>query len=147
VRREIGTEGGYPGGASYGAGGKGLSVPDGAAAALSSLCLLHCLLLPLAFALSPVIFGITEEALHGPAWLHWALILVAAPASIYALAAGAAAHGARAPWRLAVLGFAAVAAGAAAHGLGPIEQGLTLVGGLLVALAHWLNWRARRCRG
>ncbi len=117
---------------------------DRAAAALSSLCLLHCLLLPVGLGLAPVISGLSGEALHGPAWLHWALIAIAAPVSVYALWRGIEVHGDQLPWKLAALGFALMSTGALAHGFGAAEQLLTVLGGLVVALAHWKNWRARR---
>jgi hypothetical protein len=116
---------------------------DGAAAALSSLCLLHCLLLPLGLGLAPVFNGLSGEALHGPAWVHWVLLALAAPFSIHALRRGMQVHGDRRPWKLALAGFLAMALGAALHGRDPLEQLLTVGGGLLVALAHWRNWKAR----
>ncbi len=117
---------------------------DGAAAALSSLCLLHCLLLPIGLGLAPVVSGLSGGELHGAAWVHWVLLAVAAPVSIYALWRGMAFHGDHLPWKVAALGFALMAAGALAHGAGPAEQILTVLGGLVVAFAHWRNWRARR---
>jgi membrane protein implicated in regulation of membrane protease activity len=117
---------------------------DTAAAALSSLCLVHCLLLPLGLGLAPVISGLSGEALHGPIWIHWALLALAAPVSVYALWRGHELHGDPIPWRLAALGFAMMAAGALTHGFSPAEQLLTVVGGVIVAAAHWRNFRARR---
>lgn len=118
---------------------------DGAAALMSSLCLVHCLLLPLALALSPMLaVGLADELLHGPVWVHWLLIGLAAPVSVYALWRGAAQHGSRTPWLLAALGFVLMAAGALAHGFGPIEPILTVAGGIIVAFAHWRNWKARK---
>lgn len=116
---------------------------DGAAAALSSLCLLHCLLLPLGLGLAPMISGLSGDALHGPVWLHWALLALAAPVSVYALWRGMEHHGDGRPWKLALLGFVLMAAGALSHDKGPQEQVLTVLGGLAVALAHWRNWKAR----
>ena len=118
---------------------------DGAAAILSSLCLVHCLLLPLALALLPMLAaGVADELVHGPMWVHWLLIGLAAPVSIHALRRGSQAHHRHSPWLLAFLGFALMAAGALAHGLGPIEPALTVSGGLVVAFAHWRNWKARK---
>ncbi|MFN7399060.1 MAG: MerC domain-containing protein [Sandaracinobacter sp.] len=116
---------------------------DGVAAALSSLCLVHCLLLPLALGLAPAVSGLTGELLHGPIWVHWALLALAAPFSIYALRRGVESHGDGLPWKLAVTGFALMAAGALSHDRGLQEQVLTVIGGLLVAGAHWRNWKAR----
>jgi hypothetical protein len=117
---------------------------DGAAAALSSLCLLHCLLLPLGLALAPALNGLVDGLLHGPVWVHWALLLLAAPVSVYALWRGVAAHGDSRPWKIALAGFLMMAGGALAHGIMPLEPLLTVAGGLVVALAHWRNWSARR---
>ena len=116
---------------------------DGAAAALSSLCLLHCLLLPVGLGLAPVLGNLAGSDLHGPVWLHWALLAVAAPVSVYALWRGALLHGDRRPWIYAVVGFGLMAAGALSHEMGPQEQIFTVLGGLVVALAHWRNWKAR----
>lgn len=118
---------------------------DGAAALMSSLCLVHCLLLPLGLALSPMLAaGVADELLHGPVWVHWLLIALAAPVSIYALVRGAAIHHSRMPWLMAILGFALMAAGALAHGREVLEPALTVAGGLVVAFAHWRNWKARQ---
>jgi hypothetical protein len=119
---------------------------DGAAAALSSLCLLHCLLLPLGLGLAPVVSGLSGEALHGPVWVHWALLGLAAPVSVYALWRGVEVHGDGRPWKLALVGFLLMAAGALSHDLGPREQILTVMGGLVVAAAHWRNWKGRAAR-
>jgi hypothetical protein len=120
---------------------------DGAAAVMSSLCLVHCLLLPLALALSPMLAaGVADELMHGPVWVHWLLIALAAPVSVYALWRGSAVHHSRFPWMLAAVGFMLMAAGALAHGHGPLEPVLTVAGGAVVALAHWRNWKARQAR-
>lgn len=120
----------------------GDAMPDGLAAALSSLCLVHCLLLPAALVLLPA--GALLSGLdHGPAWLHWLLISLAAPVSVWALWRGRARHHRGQPWLLALAGFLLMAAGAGLHERGVAEQLLTVAGGLVVALAHWLNWRAR----
>jgi hypothetical protein len=116
---------------------------DGAAAALSSLCLLHCLLLPLGLGLAPALSGLSGEALHGPIWVHWALLALAAPVSVYALWRGVETHGDGRPWKLALAGFLLMALGAWLHGQAPLEQLLTVLGGLMVAFAHWRNWKAR----
>lgn len=121
---------------------KPLLPADGVAAGLSSLCLIHCLALPiLAASLPAFAFGPGHD--HGPPWLHWALLLVSAPVSAYALWRGTRLHRERSYWRIAAGGFLLMAAGALAHGHGPLEQMLTVAGGLVVALAHWRNWRSR----
>lgn len=116
---------------------------DVLAAAVSSLCLLHCLALPLILAFAPAALGLQSGATHGPTWLHWALLGIAIPASVHALRKGYTIHASLAPSKLATLGFMLVAAGAVAHGLQPIEQILTVGGGAVIASAHWRNWRSR----
>lgn len=120
---------------------------DTVAAVLSSLCLVHCLALPLLLVFMPMAVQAAAFAgpgwLHGPHWLHWALIAIALPVSARALWQGFRAHGSGWPCWLAAGGFLAMAAGALVHGLEPLEQMLTVGGGVLVALAHWRNWRAR----
>ncbi len=116
---------------------------DGAAAALSSLCLVHCLLLPLCLGLAPMMLGVSGDALHGPGWLHWALLALAAPVSVHALWKGMELHGDGRPWKLALLGFVLMAGGAMSHDMALQERVLTVAGGLMVALAHWRNWKAR----
>lgn len=122
-----------------------VAVPaDGVAAALSSLCLVHCLLMPLVLGVAPVAAALGTLDHHGPAWLHWALLALAAPVSVVALRRGVVRHGDDRPWQLAALGFLLMAAGAWVHGQEPLEQLLTVGGGLVVAFAHWRNWRLRR---
>ncbi len=116
---------------------------DGIAALLSSLCLWHCLVLPLALGVVPVLLPVAS-LMHGPAWLHWLLIVVAAPASGWALWRGLQGHRDFRPVAMAVLGFALMVAGAMAHRHGVAEQFLTVAGGLVVAAAHWRNWQMLR---
>ncbi len=125
---------------------EGESILDGAAAGLSSLCLLHCLMLPLGLVLVPALNGAIDGLLHGPVWIHWLLIAIAAPVSIVALRRGVLFHGNGRPWKLALGGFLTMAIGAMLHGYPIMEPAFTIVGGLIVATAHWLNWSARSSR-
>jgi hypothetical protein len=119
---------------------------DATAAALSSLCLLHCLLLPVVLTLLPLAGMHGTGHHHGPAWVHWGLLALAIPFSVQALRRGFRRHGDHGPWRLAAVGFALVAVGALAHEWAPMEQLLTVAGGLMVAGAHWWNWRGGAAR-
>ncbi|QMW22353.1 MerC domain-containing protein [Sandaracinobacteroides saxicola] len=118
-----------------------LRSPDGWAALLSSLCLVHCLALPLGALLLPTLAGINGGHNHAT---HWLLIALAAPVSAWALWRGRARHARQVPLALAVTGFALMALGASIHGLA--EQFATVTGGLLVAAGHWINWNAIRRR-
>lgn len=117
---------------------------DGWAAFLSSLCLVHCLAFPVAAALLPGL--IPYDAANHSHLTHWLMLLVALPFSLFALWHGHRHHASRTPTIIALPGLLAMAAGASIHG--PVEQALTVGGGLLVAWAHWLNWRGMRgCAG
>lgn len=117
---------------------------DGWAALLSSLCLLHCLMLPFGLALAPALFAFGGGVHLDAAWVHWALLLVAIPVSVHALLAGYRIHLLAWPTALATLGFATMVGGAMVHGSVGWEQAFTVLGGLLVAAAHGWNWRLRR---
>ncbi|WP_433852791.1 MerC family mercury resistance protein [Stenotrophomonas nitritireducens] len=111
---------------------------DASAVALSGLCLLHCLALPLLAALLPL-FGAWIEA----EWVHGVFVLIAAPLTSYALWR---AHRHRplpaALWLLAGSGLALLLAGASG-GLGErAETPLTIAGSLALASAHL--WNAAR---
>ena len=116
---------------------------DGIAALLSSLCLVHCMALPLALVTVPM-FAQFADSLHGPDWLHWVLIGIALPASAFALWRGVRMHHDHSAMCIAAVGFALMAAGALSHGHGALEPVLTVAGGLVVAGAHWLNWSRQR---
>jgi hypothetical protein len=110
---------------------------DLSALSVSGLCLAHCLLLPVAAALTPALFGWAESET-----VHLVFVLIAAPLSAVAL--GAKVNGARAPWPMMILG----ALGVAGLGLGVIgwptrstETVVTVIGSLFLAAAHYGNWR------
>jgi hypothetical protein len=108
---------------------------DGWAAMLSSLCLVHCVALPLMAVLLPSIAVLDGDTSH---ITHWLLLAVAAPVSVLALWRAARQHRSAGPALIAAAGFALMAGAALLHGL--IEQALTVSGGLLVAAAHLRNW-------
>ena len=112
---------------------------DASAVALSGLCLLHCLALPLLAALLPL-FGAWSEA----EWVHGVFVLIAAPLSGYALWRG---HRHRplpaALWLLAGTGLALLLAGASGVLGERAETPLTVAGSLALAGAHLWN-TARR---
>lgn len=109
------------------------------AAAASTLCLLHCLALPLLATVLPVFAGIS-----GNEQIHKALVLAAAPVTIWVGTTSLGGEGGSAFAVVAVSGlglllvatFTGVAAG---H-----EEGVTVVGGGLVAMAHLRRWARRR---
>lgn len=107
-------------------------IGDVAAISLSGLCLAHCLALPLVASLLPLA-GATAEA----PWVHWAFALTAAPISLWTLTRRPAAG----PLGLALLGVGLLFAGAAEFPSHDTETLVTVAGGLIMAVAHILNWR------
>lgn len=116
---------------------------DGLAIAMWVACVLHCLMLPLLIVLFPILGStlLAEETFHG------FLLFLIIPSSVLALYIGCRQHGDG--WVLA-LGMAglSILAAAAALGtqiLGPEgEKALTGLGGTVLAIGHWQNFR--RCR-
>lgn len=112
---------------------------DGSAIGLSGLCLVHCLLLPLAAALLPVL-GAWADAES----VHVAFVAVAAPLSLLALLGPVRTDSSRWPLMvLAAIGIVCLALGAFVATTAIGETGVTVVGSLLLAGAHLLNWRRR----
>lgn len=112
---------------------------DIGAMVLSGLCLVHCLALPLLVALIPVgaLYGLEDE--H----FHWLMLTLALPLSVASLSHGFLRHQRRFVPVIGGVGLALMAwdllPQIAAHG-----HGLTVVGVMLVAIAHGLNIRALR---
>lgn len=105
---------------------------DMVAIGLSGLCMIHCLALPLAASLLPLA-GAWAEA----PWVHWAFALTAAPISLWTLTR----HPAPAPLLLGAGGLVLLFLGAAELPSHETETLTTVSGGLLLALAHLINWR------
>lgn len=115
-------------------------VLDGSAIGLSGFCLAHCLALPLAAALLPVLGSWADAE-----WVHLLVVALAAPIAALAFLRPAGDTGSIAWLRaLAASGVALLITGALApHAL---ERLLTVAGSLLLASAHIVNWRRRRAQ-
>jgi len=109
---------------------------DAAGVGLSTLCLVHCLALPVAAAAAPLAAQLAEAE-----WVHWAIVALAAPAAILAIAPSLALR----PFPWAVPVFASLGLTGLVSALfvrtEMLETGLTTLGGVLLASAHILNWR------
>ncbi|GAB4153251.1 MAG: MerC domain-containing protein [Sphingomonadales bacterium] len=114
---------------------------DRSALGVSALCLLHCLFVPLAVSLAPVFGWHLWHEDHSHFWF----LALAIPLSVFGLWLGFQGHR---RWRL--LGLGAVGLGLMYVGLtaGASLQGtaFTMAGVVLVALAHWRNWRLEAAR-
>ena len=114
---------------------------DGVAVCLSMLCLVHCLALPVLIASLPLLAAsmVANERFH--LWMLLAIV----PTSVLALGSGFRTHRLRGPLVLGGLGVSLIASAA----FGPdlmgmsrfMDTALTVVGGLMLATAHGLNYR------
>ena len=108
---------------------------NASAIGLSGLCLIHCLALPVLAAVSPLA-GLLAEA----EWLHRALVLMAAPITLYAITRDRTAKVGPAFTLFAGVGLATLLAAAFIEALHDFETVLTTLGAGLLAGAHLWRW-------
>lgn len=109
---------------------------DSFAVGASTVCLVHCLALPLLIALLPALAGVLDTG----EWLHRTLLGLAVPISSIALLIGHRRHGQVQPAAGGVIGLGLLAGGLFA-GPPAAETAFTVTGSLLLASAHLVNWR------
>ena len=115
---------------------------DGLAISLSAVCVMHCLALPVVFALLPAL----SQWLHLPDAIHAWLLGCAIPISLAVL--GKSAHRYRAARGTLLRGIAGLSLmGVALLARSEtLETIITVSGAVLLASAHVQNWRRRdRC--
>lgn len=109
---------------------------DGAAVALSALCLIHCLALPL------IVAGLPFLAQFAEGHLHAQMLVIVLPLSFVALGLGYRHHESRRIVAGGMLGMLMLAIGATvAHeqlGLAA-DRAFTITGALILATAHYFN--------
>ena len=116
---------------------------DKTAISLSALCLAHCLLVPsfLVFLSGYVSLSYNNEL------IHYVLLFIAIPVSLYALITGVRNHKSYAYLYAGLVGITtlilAVTLGAQIWGETG-EKALTTVGAILVAISHFKNYRLCR---
>ena len=116
---------------------------DKTAISLSALCLVHCLLVPsfLVFLSGYVSLSYNNEL------IHYAILFIAIPVSLYALITGVRNHKSFSFLYLGLIGiiFLILAVTLGAQIWGEVgEKALTTVGALLVAISHFKNYRLCR---
>ena len=116
---------------------------DKTAISLSALCLVHCLLVPsfLVFLSGYVSLSYNNEL------IHYAILFIAIPVSLYALITGVRNHKSFSFLYLGLIGiiFLVLAVTLGAQIWGEVgEKALTTVGALLVAISHFKNYRLCR---
>ncbi|MEM6625198.1 MAG: MerC domain-containing protein [Pseudomonadota bacterium] len=109
---------------------------DMSAIAVSGLCLLHCLALPLIIAFLP-----TATLWVGSEWVHQGFVVIALLLFLSATLNIQGMKGRAAFVSLAGLGLAFLFAGAFVEALHDFEVQLTVAGAILLAAAHALRWR------
>lgn len=115
---------------------------DGLAVAFSAICLVHCLMVPVALTLLPVV-GLALS--HGA--VHDLMLLVVLPTSLVGLGIGCHRHRQGSVAWIGGLGLALLVVGALAVDSvwgGAAERQITIAGGLILALAHIHNFRLCR---
>ena len=115
-------------------------ISDKAAISLSFLCVVHCLVLPLAVVLIPSMAALPlqDESFH--LWMIFAVI----PISIFALTMGCKNHE---RYQLLIIGGLGLVVLASAALLGhdwlgeELEKAFTVIGAVIIAAAHMWNYR------
>jgi hypothetical protein len=112
---------------------------DRVAVFLSGLCLLHCLAIPFAVLLGPLLSGWLN---HSETRVHWALLLLAIPISALALWRGYQRHSSALTLMMGAIGLTLMFV-AVTHWFGEqMEIALTVIGVTLLMIAHIRNMRS-----
>lgn len=103
----------------------------------STLCAVHCAVVPLVFTSLPLVgLGFLANA-----WVEWGMIIFALAIGVYSIGLSyRRTHRRIVPLIMLVLGFAIIMAGHA-FTKGITEVMVVPVGGLLIAAAHFVNYR------
>ena len=113
---------------------------DGLAIGASSLCLVHCVLLPALFVLLPALAAIVAL----PEDFHFWGLVAAIPTSALAIAIGHRRHRAWTPVTLAASGLAFLCAGEIVFHGSSAEPWFAILGSLQLGAAHIVNLRLTR---
>lgn len=118
---------------------------DQIAIALSAICLVHCLAVPLLVALLPIAAISFGENQH----FHELMLWIVVPTSFAGLSMGYRLHRGPGIVALGAVGVCLLALAAVfGHAVWPadVEIAVSVAGSLVLGGAHWLNFRAvRRC--
>ena len=108
---------------------------------LSTLCVLHCLAVPLLVALMPVAAQLSESEL-----VHRALVITAVPVSLRVIWKTRPVKGNRLFVSAALVGLGLLLLAAFVETVSPYEELITVAGAVLLGSAHLWHW-IRKCRG
>lgn len=104
--------------------------------ALSCLCLLHCMALPLLALSVPVLAVVSETE-----WVHKTFVLLAVPVALLAIFTVQPARNITVIIALMIMGVSLLIAGAFIEALHDHETLLTVFGALALGSAHICRWR------
>ena len=112
------------------------------AVGMCTLCLVHCIALPLLTTLLPIAGVISDNGV-----VHRVLVLLAAPATIWLVYKASLERGSAGFIAMALSGLALLLIAAFVEALASFETPLTLVGATVLGFAHLQRWlRFRRYR-
>ena len=111
------------------------------AVGLSTLCVLHCIALPLFVSLAPVLALAAESEL-----VHRLLVAAAVPVSLRVIWKTRPVRGNRLFIGAASVGLGLLLLAAFVEAAAPYEEPITVAGGLLLGSAHLWHW-VRTCSG
>ena len=106
---------------------------------LSAVCVLHCILMPLVIALTPFVM-MTQMQLLWDNYHAW-LLLAVVPITLVGLSQGYRRHRDARVWSIGLAGLGSMAIGILFHAIPWVEAVLVAGGAMLIACAHWINWR------
>lgn len=115
------------------------STLDGFAIGASSLCMVHCLGLPLLLVFAPLLASRIDPG----ETFHILMLAAAIPTSLLALTQGWRRHRMPLPSVLGLTGLLLLAGGALIAYTNWLETGCTVTGSLILATAHMLNLRSK----
>ena len=119
--------------------GRGVSRLNLVAAALSTLCIIHCLALPLLISVLALSVPFTENET-----VHITLVLLAAPATLWVIYRSRSQRHFRLFIATASTGLIVMLAGTFVHPLERFEEPMTVAGALILVTAHLWHWSALR---
>ena len=104
----------------------------------STLCAIHCAVVPLLFTSLPLVgLGFLANA-----WVEWGMIIFALVIGVYSIGLSYwRTHRRSVPLFMLVSGFVIIMGGHAFTTTGKSEAMIVPVGGLLIAAAHYVNYR------
>lgn len=120
-------------------GGLLADIVESTAISASTLCMVHCLALPVLLFLLPGLLGTFFQS----ELFHLAALGLVAPAAAVAFVLGYRRHGGAGPVLLGAAGIICLMLALFQAGLPLGETGLTVIGSVLLVAGHAWNWRKR----